>query len=233
MKFKLSIIAVFVSILCYSQSNENNFKTKDNIVLINISAGPSFRLGKMPPNVSPVFKNYVKDLKSGFSYDAHFNFMFDENRGLGLRYNSFNSKGSLNNVYVTAPNGQTGYGFTSDNITISYIGADYLYIDKSPNKKVEYKLNLSMGYMGYQDKTNVLGEYKITGSTFGMVTDFGVNFFITDYFSVGPQLGIVGGAIRRFDITGANGFKGTLKLDSKSVESLWRIDLGINAIVHL
>lgn len=230
MKLKLIIASLIFTLNILAQGNqEKDSKSAAQNFLVNVSAGPSFRLAKVPPGFTPQIENYIKNLKSGFSYDVSAYYMFRPSNGIGFKFNRYNSKGTLANVSLTAPNGQQGFGNTSDNISITHIGPSYIYAKKTD--QLEYKFDLSLGYMGYLNKSNILGNYDIKGASFGITGGFGLNFNINENFSVGPQVNLIGGAINEFTIEGDNGYHGTFKLNN-TVESLWRIDLGINAIAR-
>jgi len=230
MKLKLIITSLVFSLNVFAQvSQEKKIKSTSQKFLVNVSAGPSFRLAKVPSGYSPQIENYIKNLKSGFSYDISAYYMLRPTKGIGVKYNTYNSKGTLANISLTAPNGDKGFGTTSDNITITHIGPSYIFAQKS--EMVEYKFDLSIGYMGYINKSYILGDYNIKGATFGLTGGFGLNFNINKNISLGPQVSFIGGAIKEFTIDGVNGYNTTIKLNN-NVESLWRIDLGLNAIAR-
>ncbi|HEX8269103.1 MAG TPA: hypothetical protein VF581_04360 [Flavobacterium sp.] len=43
---------------------------KPSKFMVNVNAGPSFRIGKSPRGLSSEQQQYIKDLKSGFAFDA-------------------------------------------------------------------------------------------------------------------------------------------------------------------
>jgi long-subunit fatty acid transport protein len=224
------IFLFVLTLLSYSSYSQNDFKakTKQSKISLVASFGPSFRIGKTPNNYPAFVRDYIKELKSGFSYDASILYDINKKLGVGLKFNVYQSKGSLENVSLTSPSGVTGVGTTSDNIKITFIGPFFSSDYRVNNKMDNFRLNFALGYMQYLDDTQVLGNYKIKGATLGMNTDLTYYFGLNKNCQLGPKLGLIGGVIRKFDVTGPNGYYS--KLDLKDTpENLWRIDLSLVA----
>ncbi len=227
MKKIFLIIALLVSLSLFSQEIEKT-QTNESSFILKGSVGPSFRLAKTPSNLPSFLKTYVANLKSGMSYDFSGYFLINKSHNaLGLKYNSFNSKASVGPLDLTAPNGETGYARTSDNITISFIGLSYGYFGLVDDENGGFDMEMAVGLVSYKDKTNVLGAYEITGSTIGLVGSFGYDIKLVKGLYVEPKIGYAMGTISQFDIKGENGYKGKIKLENDSKESLFRIDFSV------
>lgn len=201
---------------------------KETKFLINISAGPSFRIAKNPAGLDAAMEKYLKEIKSGFSYDVSAYFLRDEKVGFGLRYNAYKSSGKFTSSQLLDPNGESGPGTASDDITITFIGVGVLVQDKGflPHDKVS--LEAALGYIGYINNTTVLHDYKLTGSSIGLSTTLGYHFGITPTILVGPTVAFTGGILKKFDIKG-NGMDETIRLPKDTYESLYRLDLSVSA----
>jgi hypothetical protein len=231
MNIKIVTLILLISNFIFAQDSQVRESVKDKHFIFNTSFGPSFRLGKTPNGLNSKQKEYIKDLKSGFSYDFTLYYTGNGENCFGIKFNRYQSKGSLANQDIVAPNGDSGYGTVSDNISITFIGPAFMIINESDNGKWDYKLEVAIGYTGYLNKAAILDNYELKGATFGMTGGFGFNYKIAKNFSVGPQINFIGGALKQFDITGENGYKSSFKYPKEEFESLWRIDLGLNAII--
>jgi hypothetical protein len=230
MKKIVLVITLLTSFGLFSQENEKSEANQSSFI-IKGSVGPSFRLAKTPSNLPNYLKSYVTNLKSGMSYDFSGYFLINKSHNaIGLKYNSFNSKASIGPLDLIAPNGETGYARTSDDITISFIGLSYGYFGLVDDENGGFDMEMAFGLVSYKDKTNVLGAYEITGSTIGLVGSFGYDIKLVKGLYLEPKLGYAMGTIGQFDIKGENGYKGKLKLEGDSKESLFRFDFsaGLN-----
>lgn len=227
MKRIFLIVTFITSLSLFSQELEKKHSNQSSFILKG-SVGPSFRLAKTPSNLPAYLKTYVANLKSGMSYDFSGYFLIDKSpHAIGLKYNSFNSKASVGPLDLTAPNGETGYARTSDDITISFIGLSYGYFGLVDDEIGGFDMEMALGLLSYKDKTNILGAYEITGSTIGLVGSFGYDIKLVKGLYLEPKIGYAMGTISQFDITGENGYKGKIKLEKDSKESLYRIDFSV------
>ena len=223
-----------ISFAAFAQTPEtqNQNVNDDTHFIGTASFGAAFRVGSTPKGLSNEVKNYIDELKSGYSYDASVYYRWKKNDfGVGLKYNAYNSYGKLRNQELTDLDGTTGFGSTSDDITITFIGASYIVDKYKPSSRHGFTAEVALGYMGYKNDSKLLASnYKISGSTLGLDISIGYKYTIFKNFSIGPQFGFIGGVIKKFDVEGSNGYNRTVKLDEDNYESLWRIDLSMAAI---
>lgn len=197
--------------------------------MVTANVNYAYRLAKIPKEYNSLQRDYIKKLKSGISYDISAYYKFNSLRGIGLKYNVYRSSNEINNAQISAPDGQTGFGTISDDITISFYGATYIETYSKPNSPHTFQLEAGLGYMAYKNEAEALGSYEFTAGTIGVTINAAYRYSVSESFSFGPQISLIGGSISEFDLTGPNGYNETIKLGSNNRESLTRIDLGIVA----
>lgn len=217
-------IAVFKE----NNSRTNNYKKSKVLVLAN--AGFAFRVGGAPDGLTSEQEKYIKKLNSGSSFDISAYYLKDEVGGFGIKYNVYKSDGVLRNQPLTLDDGTVIRGDFSDDIKISYIGPSFIYTESQDAKLGEANLEVSMGYIAYQNNSKVIGvPVKITGSNLGMVAGMGYHFRITPNILLGGQVNFIGGVLKKIKMTYPDGTSETIKLGEDELENLWRIDLAIGA----
>lgn len=250
MKISALIVAFFIGNLLYAQqiqkfnSDENSVATYQKVAsdslnkppkfnkepkfMVNFSAGPSIRTGSTPKGLNSEQSNYIKDLKSGSSYDISAYYLKDEKSGFGLKYNVYKSSGSLANQDLTAPNGDTGNGTASDDITITFIGAAGIIYGKGFFALDNVGFEMALGYIGYVDKAVILDNYTIKGGNLGISTTLGYQFGITKNIAIGPSISFTGGVLNQIKVEGDN-YSETIKFEENEKESLYRFDFSLCA----
>jgi hypothetical protein len=191
-----------------------------------INCGWSYRTGKLADNIPSDFKQYMRDLKSGYHYGIDLYYYFSEQFGLGFRYNNFESKNKMDNVCITSSNGSCQYGKMSDDISINFIGPLFSTRLLDFNKKNSFLLNLGIGYMGYTDKAVLISDYTIKGNTAGLCCDIGYDIGLSKKIALGFQLSCMLGTLTKYDLSDGVHTK-TVKLKKENYEDLSRIDLSI------
>jgi hypothetical protein len=90
-----------------------------------LHGGYSYQTAKVGEGVPADFKNYVKELKSGYHYGGDLTYYFTETLGCGIKTCFFNTSNSMDNIFVENTSGVRRYGKMSDNLTISFIGPTF------------------------------------------------------------------------------------------------------------
>ena len=193
---------------------------------LGFNGGWSYETADIADNVPADFKNYVKELKSGYHFSGDATYFFSEQIGLGLKYVMFKTSNHIDNIYVIPVNGAPKYGKMSDDISVSFIGPSLSTRLLSENKLNSFVMNLALGYMGYTDDQVVIDKYKVTGSTFGLAYDFGYDVGISKNVAVGIQISYVTGTLFEYKIDDGTSSK-TVKLEKDQYESLSRFDISI------
>lgn len=233
MKLSLTgMLFLLLSTCClYAQDATTATFTVDNDPKFIVSANfnYAYRVAKIDKSYNDIQRQYLKNLKSGLSYDISAYYMVTDFIGVGLKFNSFNSSERIDDADIIAPNGQSGFGSLSDDITISFYGVGAIYNLLEPGNKHVVNMEIALGYMGYKNDAYALGDYTFKGSTFGASMSISYQYMAFENFSIGPKLGFTGGALKKVDLTGPDGYSETVKLDSENAESLARLDMGIVA----
>lgn len=191
-----------------------------------VNGGYSYQTAKVAENVPSDFKDYIKELKSGYHFGGDLTYYFTEPLGFGIKYYLFKSSNSLDNIYVEDINGNRTYGKMSDDLTISFIGPTFSTRLLSHDKKNAFLMNLSLGYMGYSNDKVIIDKYKMTGSTMGLSFDVGYDIGLSENLSLGFQISFLTGTLFEYDWNDGTKTE-TIKLEKGEYESLNRIDFSV------
>ncbi|MDR3339812.1 MAG: hypothetical protein LBT25_06960, partial [Candidatus Symbiothrix sp.] len=110
-----------------------------------LTGGWSYLTARLSDDTPAEFKDYSKELKSGFHYDVDFSYYFVEQLGVGFKYHEFLSSNKMDNVYATYPDGSTEYGSMSDDIRINFIGPFFSTRFFNSTKKNCLLMDLGLG----------------------------------------------------------------------------------------
>ncbi|MEZ4853634.1 hypothetical protein [Flavobacterium sp.] len=220
---KLLLLFLLSNIATFSQEK---IETKKNNMLIDLSGGFSYRLGKTEDTGNYLMDNYIKNLKKGVGLDAsiYVQFKKESNHYIGFKYNSFLKNSGINGVYIDAPNGSSGQGGVEDKIRISFYGLMYMYSKHINNDALSVEAGL--GYIHYKDKADYLDQYIITGGSVGLNTSISYLISLGNGFYIGPKLGLQVGTLNKVTVDGPGNYYEKVDLDDES-ESLSKIDLGL------
>ncbi|MDY0335316.1 MAG: OmpW family outer membrane protein [Bacteroidales bacterium] len=184
-----------------------------------VSAGWSQRTAPIADNTPAQLKEYMRDLKSGLSFNVDVTYFFVEKVGVGLKYNLHRSKAEIGSY--------TSSALLKDDIHIHYIGPYLCARLYGAQQKNSLLLGMGMGYTHYKDE----GFYKnetvtIIGKTLAFSYDIGYDIQIAKNFMLGLQLSLTGGALSRYTLT-KDGKTETVKLSDDEYEGLGRLDLSV------
>lgn len=193
---------------------------------IALDGGLSYETAKIDESISDDFKNYYKELKSGFNIGGSIVYYFTESLGVGIRYHRFMTSNSIDNIYIEDQYGNRRYGKLSDDVRISFYGPSFSTRLINGNKQNAFFLNYSVGYMDYNDDAVIIDPYKITGGAIGMDMDIGYDIGISENFLLGFQVSLISGVLTKYRLDDGNTIR-TINLEKGSYESLYRIDFSI------
>lgn len=230
-------------VVVYEKDFFNRTELPDNIAQrnskhtkfrINVSGGYSYLLGRVSDNVPPFLRDYMKKLKSGYHLGADASFFFSENIGIGLKYSMFKTRNVIGNVVflLDAETDETMIGLIKDDITQHYIGPAFCTRFYSKSKKTAFLSSISLGYINYRNYATQLYDFTLTGSSVGLVWDFGIDFIVGDKLALGLGFACTLGSISSFKVNDGTSTH-TLKLDAENSENISRLDLGIGLRWHL
>ncbi len=184
-------------------------------------------IAKIPDNTSSFMKEYMKNLKSGYHLGADLNYFISEQYGIGLKYNYFNSKNHLDNVYFEYDDGSIETGMIEDKIAINFFGTSFTSRVLSADKKSAFITTVALGYLSYKNEAIIVNENLIiSGSAFGTVFDLGYDFGISDEMALGLQLSFTLGTLTKLEFD-YGGYTETIELETGNYQSLTRVDLSI------
>lgn len=194
---------------------------------IAINAGYSYHTAKVAESVPADLKDYIKDLKSGYHWGGDITYYFMEPLGIGFKYYQFHSSNNMNNIHIDHDqDGIISYGNMSDDLKITFIGPLFSSRFLNRDKSKALIMNLSLGYMGYQDDKVVITPYKLTGNTLGSSLDIGYDIELSKKLMLGFQVSLISGTLTKYDWKDGS-YTYTTKLEKDEYESLHRIDLSV------
>lgn len=191
-----------------------------------VHGGFSYTLASVADDVPSDFKDYVRQMKTGYHFGADATYFITESYGLGLKYSLFKSKNSLDNIYAVGPNGQTRYGIMSDNLSISFFGPSLVNRSSNHDRSRTFIAGLAIGYMSYLDKKVIIDPFTVTGSTLGLSFEGGYDIKLKGNSGIGFQISYISGLLSEFIIDDGK-TKETMKFPKGQFESLHRIDFSI------
>lgn len=191
-----------------------------------LNGGYSYQTAKVAESVPADFKDYVKDLKSGYHFGGDLSYYFTEALGFGLKYYLFKFSNNLDNIYVEDIDGNRTYGKMSDDLTISFIGPSFSTRLLNHDKNNAFLMNLSLGYMGYKNNKVIVNDYIMTSSTMGLALDIGYDIGLSENLSLGFQISFLSGALFEYDWNDGSTTE-TIDLEESEYESLNRIDFSV------
>ncbi len=207
-------------------SQEEVFKTLTDRFRFAAHGGFSYTLASVADDVPSDFKDYVRQMKTGYHFGADATYFITESYGLGLKYSLFKSKNSLDNIYAVGPNGQTRYGIMSDNLSISFFGPSLVNRSSNHDRSRTFIAGLAIGYMSYLDKKVIIDPFTVTGSTLGLSFEGGYDIKLKGNSGIGFQISYISGLLSEFIIDDGK-TKETMKFPKGQFESLHRIDFSI------
>jgi outer membrane protein W len=192
------------------------------------SAGWSYMTAKINENVPADFRQYVKDLKSGYHYGGDFGYYFSESVGLGLISNVFRTNNELDGVAEVDSAGHIlRIGKLIDDITVFYIGPALLLRYYSFRKNIIFRSDFSLGYIGYNNNATVIDKFTLTGNSAGFIYDIGADFTIDKNLTLGISLSYLFAILGRFEKKMGNSTE-IITLDNDERESVSRLDLSVS-----
>lgn len=205
----------------------NNLGNKFKII---VHGGYSYRIAKIDEDMSPLIKDYIKGIKSGFHIGADIIYFYSENRGVGLQYSLLKTSNRLSDITLTYEDGTSAYGNLEDNISLSYIGTSYtsqLFFGANNNV---FSYGVGLGYLGFNNEGEDVGTmFKRQGATLGTNYTAGLEVPYTTNLSLSVKAGILFGLLNKSTITYVDG---STSIDDRK-ENLNRIDISLGLVCNL
>jgi len=90
---------------------------------LSVNGGMGYRTAENPDDLPSVLDNYIDELKWGGTFSADFGYFLSEAIGIGVKYNYFGSKNTIDNVTMDLDgDGRSETGPVTDDINISFFG---------------------------------------------------------------------------------------------------------------
>jgi len=189
---------------------------------IGTNAGFAFRTAKVRDLRDDRLMDHRSNLKSGFNWGLDAYYFIKETLAFGIKFNSFKSKGVLEDVLVFTRTGDS-LAMLNSKVAIDFIGPSLVTRLVSANKKNALLLSSSIGYISYKTEDVIgFGRFTSKGGSIGVTLDIGYDFGITDYMSFGILTSWTVGALNKLEIN--NGFS-TDTVDLEEPEGLSRINI--------
>jgi hypothetical protein len=207
------------------ESPANKIVDSGRKLRIAINGGPSWRIGETPEGISSAERDYLRELKSGYSFSAELTYQLNENVGLGGKFSHYGSKHSVSTITIDFPDGTSYTGPTSDNIKIQFIGPMLFTRQVSYNEKGAFTGDFSLGYLSYKNVSTLGPSFlQISGANVGLSFGAGYEFYLSKSVGLGLSLSATFGTLTKLEI-GNSISSTTIKLQEGQYENLGRLDL--------
>lgn len=191
-----------------------------------VNGGWSSHTAKISDQIPSDFKQYAKELRSGYHISGDITYYFSEPLGVGFKYLIFNSSNQLNDIFITYPDGTRKDGIMRNDLSISFIGPSFSTRLLNASKKNALTMNMALGYMKYLDKQVVVDHFTMSGNSVGLIYEIGYDIGISKNLALGFQVSFLSATMSQYDWNDGITTK-TIKLEPGEFESLHRIDLSI------
>lgn len=217
-------ILVFTNSL-FSQEIEKK-SNRDSKFQLSISSGASFRIAKIDKNLNEVYRNQIKNLKSGWNYDFNVIYKISKTAGFGMKYNAFQSNYTSQPVLFTYPDNSSFVSSLSSSQKFTFIGPVYQFGTEKNNNSL--CSSFYIGHVNYSDiKSTILGKTKQSASSLGIGFDYIYYFGLSKNFQIGPKITYFISSFSKYKLTYPDGSSEVLKLENNQRESLNRLDLSV------
>ena len=193
---------------------------------LGLCGGYGYRTASISDQVGDL-ESYFEALKSGFTIEANVAFFFNKKYGVGLRYDFFHSKSSMDNIVFEFDDGHTEIGSMSDDIKINYIGPCFQFRVYNKPENLVFQFGMSAGYMNYIDKAAILDQkFRITGGTLGFAFMIGMDWHLAENLALTLGFSLDMGSLKKIDIDDGS-TKTTVELDVGNAESLTKVNVTV------
>jgi len=196
------------------------------------NGGYSYLLARIDNSLPSYLIKYQKGLKSGYNLGGDLSYFIAEQAGVGFRYQLFKTSNQLDNIYLTNPDGTLRYGKLKDDISVMFIGPVLSTRLISSNKRHTFLFDLAIGYLGYKDELVVVDKYTQTGSSVGIIWDFGYDFNLTRKLALGANASVTLGSLNQYDIDDGTSTR-TVQLEKGDYIGLGHFDVSMGLRYNL
>ena len=195
-----------------------NNETK-GILLGRMYGGWGYRTAKISSEVSSDAREYLEELKRGFTFGGEMYYYSSETVGYGAVFSIFRTSNEITSTSI------------ADDISISYVGPSVQTRMRSGDGNIYLLSTVGLGYLKYSDKVKIdNNDITIDAGTLGLMFGFGIDFKINDNFGGTIGINYLQGQLTEITVL-ADGERETIKLDKKNYESLNRLDINIGIYI--
>jgi hypothetical protein len=187
-------------------------------------------IAKISSQVPADFRQYMKELKSGYHFGGDVTYYLSRRTGVGLKYNNFKTSNEAN-VTSTSPSGQRNNGVMRDDITIQYIAPVLASRQFSVNNKTIFHTGFSLGYLDYTNNATLVEQVTISGNTVGVGLDLGLESKLSKILGLEFKLGMIAGSLGKIEKSQGGKIE-TVTLEKEQRENLSRVDVSIGLKRH-
>lgn len=194
---------------------------------IGIFGGWSYMIAKVSNDVPPDFRDYIRDLKSGYHFGGDAAYFISDYIGFGVKYSMFKTKNQLNNIYtIDTITHLVRTGMLKDDIRVQFFGPSFYTRFNSANKNTQIITDVSLGYLAYKNNATVIDNFTLTSGTVGLFWELGADFTIERNLSLGLSFSFILGSLDHYDYDDGKTTK-TIKFNEDNLESISRVDLSV------
>jgi hypothetical protein len=196
---------------------------------VAVDGGWQYRTVKLADGISVDLQDHYRKMKSGFHYDLQAAYFFTESMGVEAMFSQQFFGNNLGYGELTDAEGNLiGSGDFNEKISFNYVGVNYLIRLFDSRKKNSWLFSIGLGYMGYNDRLFFDGveRLKMTAGTLGTNISVGYDIGLSEKFSIGFKLSLLGGSFRNYKQT-RDGITANKTMPDKTSEGLETIKLSV------
>ncbi len=193
--------------------------------LPKVRAEIDFGLGKLTTKSTATNthqKSYEEKLRNGTCIDASVVYFPAQTFGIGFKFGKFLTQNSLSDVTVTYPDSSQATGSISDNISLNFYGANFMWRFPSKSNANVFILSYAVGVVQYINKAVFIDPILIEGSSLSSCLNVGYDISVGPNLAIGVNASLWGGVLRSLDVT-IDGQKETINLDGNHQVGLGRV----------
>lgn len=167
---------------------------------------------------------YYRELKLGEQAGGSIYYQFNQNMGVGIDYNLFTTKSSVNGFLDPGDGWSKYYGPFSEKIYINFVGVSFLQTQKL-NEKWNVYGKLSTGMAFYRDETRIItAPVLITGNAPAIKGESGISYALTRNISVNLGISYFFSVLNKIEMNNGTDTN-ELELEGDMKENLSRLSL--------
>jgi len=191
-----------------------------------VKAGISYDPTKPPGSLQHVLYVHDEKLTLGQHVETDLSWFWSEYFGVGIVFNRFWTRNSMDNVHVRWPNGSVQTGTVSDDITTDYagLGLSIRTLDLKRSSSSYYQFGF--GQFRYRDDAILINPFTVTGITSGFHLITGYDFAMSSDYAIEVQFSEVFGTLKEVKIA-ADLSSQTVILSKSEYHYLTRFDFSL------